>query len=284
MKDETMNEPTYPSVFNLNEEDKKWIESQLNKLSLSEKVAQMITVQVPANASLTSPDYEKVLGYVKNLKVGGLIFSRNNLDTQILITNNLQEVSGIPLLVSADFENGPGMRITEAIEFPHNMALAAADEIDLVYQLGKIISKETKEIGVHQNFAPVADINNNYLNPVINIRSFSESKDIVSRYVSAFILGSKNNKTLTTVKHFPGHGSTSIDSHIDLPRLDMDRLNLANNELVPFVQAIKAGVHSVMIGHIEVPAIEPNSEVPATLSYRIVTDLLQNELGFDGLI
>ena len=284
MKDETMNEPSYPSVFNLNEEDKKWIESQLNKLSLSEKVAQMITVQVPANASLTSPDYEKVLGYVKNLKVGGLIFSRNNLDTQILITNNLQEVSGIPLLVSADFENGPGMRIAEAIEFPHNMALAAADEIDLVYQLGKIISKETKEIGVHQNFAPVADINNNYLNPVINIRSFSESKDIVSRYVSAFILGSKNNKTLTTVKHFPGHGSTSIDSHIDLPRLDMDRLNLANNELVPFVQAIKAGVHSVMIGHIEVPAIEPNREVPATLSYRIVTDLLQNELGFDGLI
>jgi beta-N-acetylhexosaminidase len=188
------------------------------------------------------------------------------------------------LLVSADFENGLGMRLSETIEFPYNMALAAAGDVDLVYQMGKIISEEARAIGVHQNFAPVADINNNYLNPVINVRSFSDNKDIVSRFVSNFVRGSKQTRTISTVKHFPGHGNTNIDSHRDLPRLNIERLNLVNHELVPFTMAIKAGVQSVMMGHIEIPSIEPTYEMPATLSYRIVTDLLQNELGFDGLI
>ncbi|RPI66853.1 MAG: glycoside hydrolase family 3 protein, partial [Ignavibacteriales bacterium] len=274
----------YPSVFELTDEDKLWIEDQLNNLTLREKAAQMVTVLVPAYTSMNSKEYEKVLGYVEDLKVGGIIFSRNNLQTQVLLTNKFQDVSDIPLLISADFETGPGMRISDAIEFPSNMALAAAGDIDLVYQMGKIISEETAALGVHQNFAPVADINNNHLNPVINVRSFSDDKEIVSRYVSAFILGSKQSRVMTTVKHFPGHGRTNIDSHLDLPTLNIDHLNLANNELVPFIQAIRSGVQSVMIGHIEVPALETSPGVPATLSYRIVTDLLQNELGFDGLI
>src|SRR5690606_17203060 len=124
--------------------------------------AQMVSVQVPAYTSMNSKEYEKVLGYVEDLKVGGIIFSRNNLETQVLLTNKFQDVSEIPLLISADFETGPGMRINEAIEFPANMALAAAGDIDLVYQMGKIISEETMALGVHQNFAPVADINNNH--------------------------------------------------------------------------------------------------------------------------
>jgi len=283
-KKETVDKSLYPSVFDLNEEDKIWIENQLNQMTLHDKVAQMISVQVPANTSINSPDYKKVLNYVEDLKVGGIIFSKSDVQTQVLITNKLQKVSSIPLLVSADFENGLGMRLSEAVDFPSSMALAATGDIDLIYQMGKIISEEAEAIGVNQNFAPVADINNNYLNPVINVRSFSEDKEIVARFVSAFILGSKQERVITTVKHFPGHGSTNIDSHIDLPKLDIDRLNLANNELVPFIQAIKAGVHSIMIGHIQVPAIEPDMEIPASLSYRVVTDLLQGELGFDGLI
>jgi|SRR5690554_2762719 len=280
----SMDKSPYPSVFELNDEDKLWIENKIEELTLREKVAQMVTVLVPANISLTSPEYRKILKYVEELKVGGLIFSKNNLENQIFLTNKFQDAAEIPLLISADFENGPGSRINEAIEFPTNMALAAAGDINLVYQVGKIVSEESRALGVHQNFAPVADINSNYLNPIINTRSFSDDKDIVSRFVSAYIVGSKQGRTITTVKHFPGHGRTNIDSHYDMPTLDIDHLNIVNNELVPFIQAIRAGVHSVMIGHIEVPAIEPTRGLPASLSYKIITDLLINELGFDGLI
>lgn len=283
-KNTAIEKSLYPSLFNLDDEDKKWIEDQLHGMSLNDKAAQMISVQIPPNISVNSREYKKIVSLVRDKRIGGIIFSRSDIKSQVQITNALQEISQIPLLVSADFENGPGMRLSDVSEFPYNMAIGASGDINLVYQIGKILTEQSKAIGVHQNYAPVADINNNYLNPVINVRAFSDDKEVVARYVSAFIVGSKQSRFLTTVKHFPGHGNTHIDSHLDLPKLNIDRYNLVNNELVPFIQAIRAGVHSVMIGHIEVPAIESNHLLPASLSYRVVTDLLQGELGFDGLI
>lgn len=285
MNETVVTKSLYSSVFTLTEDDKSWVENTLNKMTLEEKCAQMIMMSVPANATLSSTtQLKQIIKYVEENKVGGLIFFQGDALNQAAITNAMQEISKIPLLIASDFENGVGMRLNDATEFPHNMALGAAGDLNLAYQMGKILSAEAKAIGVHQNFAPVADINNNPGNPVINTRSYSDDKDIVSRFATAFILGSKQHKIITTVKHFPGHGNTKVDSHKDLPKINIDKYNLANNELVPFIQAIRAGVHSVMIGHIEVPAIEPEYRIPASLSQRVVTDLLQGEMGFDGLV
>ncbi len=162
----------------------------------------------------------------------------------------------MPLLISADFECGLGYRLSDATEFPSNMSVAAAEDVNLAYKMGKINALESRALGVHQNFAPVADINNNPYNPVINNSSFSENKELVSQYSAAFVRGSKESRMISTAKHFPGHGNTNVDSHKELPTISLDRINLANNELVPFARLIKAGVPSVMIGHLYVPALE----------------------------
>ncbi len=161
--------------------------------------------------------------------------------------------------------------------------MAATGDIHLAYQMGKIVSIESRALGVQQNYAPVADVNNNPLNPIINIRSYSENKDIVSKFTTAFIRGESEERVLSTAKHFPGHGNTQIDSHTDMPKIAVDKYNIANIELAPFAAAINAGVKSVMIGHLNVPALDP-SGVPATLSKRIITDLLKHEMGFRGLV
>ena len=159
--------------------------------------------------------------------------------------------------------------------------LGATLDSHLGYELGTAIAIESRLIGVHQIFAPVADINNNPLNPVINTRSFSESKFTVSEFVSSFILGTKHRRMIATVKHFPGHGNTEIDSHTDLPMISGDKQKLFENELYPFIQAVNSGVQSVMVGHLEVPAYDT---LPATLSKTIITNLLINTLEFDGLV
>ncbi|MCH7963481.1 MAG: serine hydrolase [Bacteroidetes bacterium] len=278
----TLNDEKYPSVFPLSETDKEWIEKQISGMSLREKCAQMIMAPVYRSYMDTlSPDYDSTVALVKDYKIGGLIMFQGELEQEINFIREMQLLSDVPLLIASDYERGLGSRIDDALEFPHSMALGASLDSQLGYEMATAIAIESRLIGVHQNFAPVADINNNPLNPVINTRSFSESKFTVSEFVSSFILGTKHGRVIATVKHFPGHGNTEIDSHTDLPMISGDKQKLFATELYPFIQAVYFGVQSIMVGHLEVPAYDT---LPATLSKTIIINLLINTLGFDGLI
>ncbi len=176
------------------------------------------------------------------------------------------------------------MRLIDGTEFPYNMAVAATGNPGYAYQMAKAIAEEMNAVGVHQNFSPVADINSDPENPIVNIRAYSDDKEIVSRFCEAFIKGSIDAEALSCAKHFPGHGNTNVDSHNQLP-LIATPLDLMNErELYPFKKCIEAGVHAVMIGHLEVPSLEKEKGLPSTLSYSIITELLKEKLGFDGLI
>lgn len=275
----------YPSVFELTKEDKNWIEDTIADLSLREKCAQLVFPWVHGNfLSEDSIEYKRLVHLVKDLKVGGLIFFTGNILNQAMLTNKMQALADLPLLVAADFERGLGMRLKDGLEFPYAMAVAAAGDLTLAFKLGKAIAEEARAIGVHQNYAPVADINNNPENPIINIRAFSEDKKITSEFCSAYIKGTTSARVISTVKHFPGHGNTHIDSHLEIPVIKGSTKSLWENELIPFKAAIKNGVQSIMVGHLAVPAFENNPKITATLSKKIITDLLINKLGFDGLI
>ncbi|NWF89944.1 MAG: glycoside hydrolase family 3 C-terminal domain-containing protein [Ignavibacteriaceae bacterium] len=275
----------YPSVFDLSKEDKIWIEGTIENLSLYEKCAQLVFPWVLGNfLSEDSADYKRLVHLVKDLKVGGLIFFSGDILNQALLTNKMQVLANIPLLIASDFERGLGMRLKDGLEFPYSMALAATGNLTLSFKLGKVIAEEARAMGVHQNYAPVADLNDNPSNPIINIRAFSADKKITSEFCSAFIRGTTSARVLTTAKHFPGHGNTHVDSHLDIPLIKGSKKYLLNNELVPFSACIKAGVHSIMVGHLAVPSIEKNPKITATLSKKIITDLLIKKLGFDGLI
>ncbi|RKY97275.1 MAG: hypothetical protein DRQ13_04880, partial [Ignavibacteriae bacterium] len=275
----------YPSVFNLTEKDKEWIETKLDEMTLYEKCAQMIMPPVYRDdLDPSSEGYEKIASLVKDEKIGGLILYQGELVEQARFITEMQKLADVPLLIASDFERGLGSRIDDATEFPHVMALGSTHNSNYAYKMGKAIAIESRILGVHQNFAPVADINNNPLNPIINIRSFSEDKNEVAEFVNAFINGSKEERVITTAKHFPGHGNTEVDSHYDLPRINGNKNYLMNNELLPFVKAIENGVQSIMTGHLEVPSLEVKKGLPATLSKSIITDLLKGDLQFDGLI
>ncbi len=275
----------YPSVFELTQEDKQWIESNLARMTTEEKCAQMVVPWVLGkNYSDDSAGFARMVHLVKDLKVGGLIFSNGDALNEAIDINKMQAISDIPLLISADFESGLGMRLSDGTEFPYNMGLAATRNPDFAFKMGVAVSKESIAIGVHQNYAPDLDINNNPDNPVIGIRSYSENKKIVSEFGNEFIRGLKRGRMIATAKHFPGHGNTVVDSHLDLPVVSGDSAYLMKNEIYPFIRAIKEGVQAIMIGHLFVPGLEKQKGVPATLSKTIVTDLLKNKLGFDGLI
>ena len=277
--------PEYPRVFKISDQDKDWIENKIKSMSLEEKCAQMVMSWCKGfSSSDSSSELKRISSLVTNSKIGGIIFFQGELSTEQKMIDKLQSESEIPLLISSDFERGLGSRIEDAVEFPYNMAVGATGDIMNAYEMGKAIASDSKALGVRQNLAPVADVNNNPLNPIINVRSFSENKEIVSSYTIAFISGSKNERVITTAKHFPGHGNTQVDSHLDLPVISGSRSELFQTELVPFVQSIRAGVQSVMVGHLFVPALQGDEKIPSSLSKAIVTDLLQNEIGFDGLI
>jgi beta-N-acetylhexosaminidase len=201
-----------------------------------------------------------------------------------VLTNQLQAKSKLPLLIGADFERGTAMRLDEGTSFPTAMALAAGGDSKDAYTMGKITALEARAVGIQWIYAPDADVNNNPGNPIINTRSFGEDPQRVAEFVSQFVRGVEENGGLATAKHFPGHGDTAADSHIDLPVIRADRDRLENLELVPFRAAIAAGAGSVMTGHLSIPALEPDSNTPATLSHNILTGLLRDELGFQGLV
>ncbi len=261
------------------------VKKKLMDLTLREKIAQMvISNSLGENYDEESAEYKRLKKLCTHTKVGGFIFFKGTSAGYSELSNKLQRFSETPLLISADFERGTGMRVTDGTLFPNNMAIGAANNPELAYKMGLIIASETRALGVHQNYAPVCDVNNNPNNPIINVRSFGEDPELVSKMSEAMIKGLQDGNVIATSKHFPGHGDTEIDSHNDLPVLNfsMDRLNKI--ELVPFKNAIEKNVMSVMIAHLSFPELESKPNVPASLSENIVKGLLINQLGYKGLV
>ena len=244
-------------VFNLNEEDEQWVEKTLASMTLYDKCAQIFMPAVFGRSlDQSSKEFKGALELVQVHGIGGIVISTGNVEETASMINELQKNSSIPLLVSADFENGIGMRINATNTFPHSMAVGSAGNTYFAYQTGKATAIEALMLGVNMNFAPVADINNNPNNPVINLRSYSEDKNIVTDYCSAFAEGSIDGGVIATAKHFPGHGNTSVDSHKDLPIIRGSKEYLFENELYPFIKLIDNGIQAIMIGHLNVPAFE----------------------------
>src|SRR5512143_2092877 len=271
-------------------------QAQLKQMSLRDKVAQLVIVVSNGDVySTKSPDYQKYRHWVADLHVGGIIInnaSQNGLvrnaepHALALFLNQMQKMAKTPLLIASDFERAASMRVTGGTRFPHSMAFGAANDLAATRYEGLVAAREARALGIHWIFAPVADVNNNPLNPIINLRSYGEDPQQVSRYVAAFIEGAHSdpaNRVLVTAKHFPGHGDTDVDSHLGLPRLEVARERLDSMELKPFQAAIAHGVDSIMTAHMAVPALEP-SGMPATVSPKVLTTLLRDELKFKGLI
>ena len=273
------------TVFNLNKEDEQWIENTLASMPLYEKCAQIFMPAIFGKClDQSSKEFKSAVELVKAHGIGGIVISTGEVEETASMINELQKISNIPLLVAADFENGIGMRINATNTFPHSMAVGAEDDPDYAYQIGKAIAIESLMLGVNVNFAPVADINNNPENPVINLRSYSEDKNIVTDFCKEFVDASINGGVIATAKHFPGHGNTRVDSHNDLPIIAGSKNYLFENELKPFIELIENGVQAIMIGHLNVPAFDNRKDMPASLSYNIITKVLKEKLGFKGLI
>ena len=273
---------SYTSIFT---EENEWTEAKLSSMTLREKIAQMIVSYSNGySISKTSAEFKRLKRLVQDEKIGGLIFFKGNSVQEADLINELQQLSETPLLISSDFERGTRMRLDDGSLFPNNMGIGATRNPELAYKMGLQIAKECRAIGIHQNYAPVMDVNNNADNPIINVRSYGEDPLLVSQMGDMFIKGLQDGNVIATAKHFPGHGDTDIDSHSDLPLLNFDRERLDKIELVPFKSAIDNNVMSVMIAHLSFPALDNQPYIPASLSERIVQDLLIDELNFNGLV
>ena len=283
-----------PGPIHLDKAGEKWAEKTLKKMSLEEKVGQLFMVRVGVTfTNFDGPEYKFLRDNLRNHHVGGITVTvpvdgpfllRNQPYETAMLINQLQRDSALPLITAADFERGLSMRMYGATVFPHAMAFGASGRLDLAEQFGKITAEEARAVGIHWNFFPVADVNSNPANPIINTRSFGEDPDRVSDFVNAYIKGAHEGGMLATVKHFPGHGDTGTDSHLELASVSGDESHLEKMELVPFKRAIDGGVDSVMVAHVTVPAIEPDPTLVATTSRRVTTDLLKEKLGFKGIV
>ena len=265
-------------------------------MTLRDEVAQLIFIPFYGAApNSRSREYRKFVRLIRETKVGGLLLvnvANGRLTPKAepyalaAFINRMQRMAKVPLLVSADLERGASMRVNDTTPFPHAMAFGAAGDPGLVRAEGQVTAVEARALGIQWVLFPVADVNNNPDNPVINTRSYGEDPQMVSAMVKAYIEGAhsdKKNYVLTTAKHFPGHGDTAEDTHLNLVTVSADRDRLEHTELVPFRAAIEAGVDSIMTAHIAVPALAP-PDLPATLAPQILTDLLRNQLGFKGLV
>ncbi len=263
----------------------KWVDKLLSKLTLEEKIGQMVAWRYTGRFFNQDSDYiDSLRSLIVDRKIGGLIIFGGEAYETAHLTNALQKLAKVPLLIASDFERGAGNQIDGATLFPSLMGIGATWSEEKAYLMGKITALEGRALGIHMTYAPVADVNINPDNPIINTRSLGEDPEQVSRLAVAFIRGCQENGMIATAKHFPGHGDTDQDSHSVLPTIKGDRDRLDEVELYPFKQAIKAGVQAIMTAHLHVPALDPTPELPATLSPLIMTELLRNELGFNGLI
>jgi beta-N-acetylhexosaminidase len=283
-----------PGPVHLDRDGDKWAEKTLHKLSTEEKVGQLFMVWVRAEfLNVNNPEYLQLRDSIRKYHLGGLTMTvrwdppflyRNQPYEAAELLNRLQQESSLPLLIAADFERGVTMRLHGATEFPHAMAFGAAGKLEYAEAFGRITAEEARAIGVDWNFFPDADVNSNPANPIINTRSFGEDPQQVGDLVSAYIRGARASGMMTTVKHFPGHGDTATDSHLGVAQVTGDMTRLRSVELPPFQRAIEAGVDSVMVAHVSVPALDSDPNHVATTSAAIVTGVLQHQLGFKGIV
>ena len=261
---------------------KAWVDSTYSSLSLKEKIGQLYMVQVFSNQDEIT--LKSILNQIKKHHIGGLIYSEGGPLRQVLLNNKLQAASKVPLLIGMDAEWGLNMRLDSTYAFPWNMTLGAIKDLDLIRQTGKHIGEHCKRIGVHFNFAPVVDINTNPKNPIIGVRSFGEQKEVVSSHSLALMEGMQSSGVMANAKHFPGHGDTDSDSHKTLPTISFSKERIDSLELYPYKSLFSKGLSSVMVAHLNVPSLDDRLNHPSSLSYPIVTELLQKKLGFKGLI
>ena len=288
----------------LDADAERWVAATLKKMTLDDKVGQLLVSSFDSDyVSTDSAEYDRLEKTVHELRIGGFhMFGGAEATPDVLLDghyasvrlgqplaaasllNRLQSIATYPLLNSADFETGAGFRLEGATNFPRNMAFGAAGDEALTYEAGKITAEESRAIGVQVNFAPVVDVNNNPRNPVINTRSYGEDPALVARLGSAYVRGLQDGGMIATLKHFPGHGDTDVDSHLGLPIIKEPRETLETTEFPPFKAGIAAGAGAVMTAHIEMPSLDPAPNTPTTLSRPIVSGVLRRELGFDGLV
>ena len=265
--------------------DDAWVEQTLKSMTLDEKVGQMLVPS--ANGTFRNVDseaFQKIKKDIEVYHVGGYHAFGGDPTAAALMLNRMQSWAKIPLLITADFEGGVGIQYPGATILPRAMAIGATGSEDFAYQCGRVTAMEQRAIGVHVNFYPVVDVNNNPNNPIINIRSFGEDPKSVSRLAIAYIKGEQENGGIATAKHFPGHGDTSTDSHMELPTIDVDRARLDQIEFPSFRAAIDEGVGAVMSAHIYLPKLESEKGLPSTLSPKILTGILRDEMKFKGII
>jgi beta-N-acetylhexosaminidase len=285
-----------------------WADKELKRMSLEEKIGQLIAVGVNAiYLNQDSEAFKDLRHQVMDNHVGGIVLFRGPVYESVILVNRMQQIAKIPLLISADLEAGAGMRFDDTVNFPWNMAVGATGNPDFARRQGELTAREARALGIQQIYAPVADVNNNAANPVINVRSYGEDPSSVAKLVAAFVRGAQRGGVIATAKHFPGHGDTATDSHRGLPEIGVTRERLNSVELVPFRAAVDAGVGAVMDGHIGLPLIDPTAitplprdvklgpietdqevvvekgTMPTTLS-PVMNKILRNELSFDGLI
>ena len=256
----------------------QWVDSVYNTMSIDDKVGQLFIPIVEPNSSWRN----RIAGYIQNYKVGGLLFSKGTLANQADITNYAQELSKVPLLITLDGEWGLSMRLQDAPTYPRNLVIGAISDNEIVRLYGEEIARQSKEMGIHVNFAPVLDVHSNPANPVIGTRAFGENAGNVAEKGLAYALGLESNGVMAVAKHFPGHGDTSEDSHLTLPTINHGRERLNQVELLPFKEFINAGLSGIMIGHLNVPALKTKG-MPSSLSPEVTTKLLKESMGFSGL-
>jgi beta-glucosidase-like glycosyl hydrolase/CubicO group peptidase (beta-lactamase class C family) len=260
----------------------RWVDSVYQSLTLRERIAQLFMVAAYSNRDQKHVD--ETTNLVKVERVGGLIFFQGGPVRQVMLTNRYQSMARVPLLISMDAEWGLGMRLDSTVSYPRQMMMAAASDQSLVYQMAADLARQLKRLGVHINFAPVVDINSNPLNPVINTRSFGEDRETITQHGLAYMRGLQENGIIACAKHFPGHGDTYLDSHYALPTVLHDGKRLDSLELYPFKRLIKEGVNGVMVGHLRIPSLEPDTSLASSISPSIVQKLLIDSLKFAGLI
>ena len=272
-----------PNLFNQVDQVamNQWVDSVFNSLSAEGRIGQLIVAAVTPRSN--DATREAVRRLVSQNLVGGLIYEGSTIAEQAEVTNLAQSLAAVPLMITIDGEWGLGMRLKEVPNFQRNLILGALDDDMLLYEYGREVARQCRRMGIQVNFAPVLDVNDNPLNPVIGDRSFGESPELVARHAIAFARGLEDGGVMAVGKHFPGHGSSSEDSHKTLPVINKSMQEINTCELVPFRKFIEAGLSGILTAHLLVPAID-KGKAPTSLSAGCVTDVLRRDLQFDGLI
>ena len=270
------------TFFKNSESETNWVDSIYNKMSSREKIGQLYMISAYSNKDSVHENEVKAL--IEEYKVGGILFFQGGPMRQAKLTNAYQSKSNVPLFIAIDAEWGLSMRLDSTYRYPWNMTLGAIEDLSLIEKVGKNMGNENKRMGIHFNFAPVLDINTNPKNPIIGNRSFGEDKTNVSDKAIAYMKGVQGQGVFSTGKHFPGHGDTAADSHHTLPLVDFSKERIDLVELYPYKRIFDEGLISVMVGHLEIPSLDPRKNLPSSASYNVVTNLLQKQLGFEGLI